>query len=181
MIRKYPEAKVEDFFLKIKPINFFGQMFTKLKNKKFLSLLPENNEIPGWFKDRVTKLEKNHQRFSRYPLELLTCGAAQGVIQKYVTDTHRSAFLEIALYDMRNRINATRIYNKLSIKTEKQWPIDTSAAEARVDDSRLFTYLIDFRKEHYFVRIIAGGKNLNSLKTGKQFAQTISTRIGRSL
>jgi len=181
MISTYPGTKVERFFLKDGPVGFLGQIFIKLQNRKLLSLLPENYEINGWLKENTTKLENNNQQFSRYPLELLTCGAAQGIIQKYIKDGQNSVFLEVALYNMRNSTNAARIYRKLSIRTEKTWDMNADATEARVDDSRLFTYLLDLRKYSYFIRITASGKDLNSLQNAKRFAHTVSSRIEKLL
>ena len=152
-------------------------MLIKLQYGKFLSLMPESNEIDGWLKEKYTKLENNNQHFSRYPLELLTYGAAQGVLQKYAKNDDDEGSLELALYDMRNIENAIKIYRKLSIRTEAKWDINTQAAEARIDDSRLFTYLLDVRKYGYFMRIIVSGKDSGSLQTAKRFAQRISNKI----
>jgi len=180
MIRTYPGNKLERFLLRARFISFFGQIFFKLKSRKLLSLIPESGDINGWSRTKITNFENNHQRFSRYPLELLTYGAAQGVIQKYIKNNQNSIFLELSLYDMRNIVNAIRIYQKLSIRTEMKWEVSTKVAAARIDDSRLFTYLVDFRNYSYFGRIIVNGKDSKSLDTAKRFAQRISSRIEKS-
>jgi hypothetical protein len=180
MIHTYPGNRFEHFLLRGKFVSFFGQMFFMVKSRKLLSLIPESGDIDGWSRTAITNFENNHQQFSRYPLELLSYGGAQGVIQKYIRGDQNSNFVELALYDMRNIANAIRIYKKLSIRTEARWEVGGRAAEARIDDSRLFTYLIDFRKYNYFARIIVNGKDSKSLDTAKRFAKRISSKIERS-
>ena len=177
MIRTYPGTTVENLFLQVWPLNVLGQAFVRFKNRKLLSLIPGSNEIDGWFRENVTMLENNKNRFSRYPLMLLKSGAVTGAVQKFFSQKQKPVALEVALYDMRKPANAKKIYDLLSINTEKKWSLDYNGAESRIDDSRLLAYLLDLRKGRYFIRIIIDDKSPQSLQTAKEFVKTLDSKI----
>ena len=143
-----------------------------------ISLLPADNEISGW-----TTFGAYEEANDYESLYFIIDGGAQVYIdngfisaafQNYVSS---AGFLEVTvkIYDQGNETNAKIVYDKVSTGIAIPW--NGAGKEARIDESALASYIIEFYQKNLFVQVYIQQKTDESLNIAKLFASHISRQI----
>ncbi|MDD5529793.1 MAG: T9SS type A sorting domain-containing protein [bacterium] len=141
-----------------------------------VNLLPENNEIGNWTKSGIMSTAENETQ-----LEALIDGAAplytsngfvKCAFQNYKSSTDS---LEVRIYDQTDSTGAKNVYNNTASGTGTPWTSNHAGTEARINETLLFDYRVDFRQDKFFVSITTHNKTQPDLDTLKLFALNIST------
>ena len=143
-----------------------------------ISLLPADNEISGW-----TTLGAYEEADDYESLYSIIDGGAQvyidngfisGAFQNYVSSV---GLLEVTvrIYDQGNEANAKIVYDKVSTGIGIPW--NGAGKEARIDESALASYIIEFYQKNLFVQVYIQQKTDESLNIIKLFASHISKQI----
>lgn len=148
-----------------------------------IDLLPQDDEISGWVS--VGAYEEANDYDSLYDLidgaavTFIDNGFVSAVFQQYVSSKAgaSSATVWVRIYDQGNRDNARKTYDKVATGIGIPW--DGAGAEARIDESGLASYTIEFWQENFFVQVIIEEKTDSALNIAKLFASHVSDKIGR--
>ncbi len=150
--------------------------------KNAVDLLPKDNEISGWTKS-------GQLRTASTPDELTAIINGEAV--PYINNNFKEAVfqnyqgiiggnnvtLEVRIFDMRDTINARKVYKDVANGQETPWVNNHPGVEARIDESGLFSYAIDFWEDKFFVRTVIQEKSSASLDIAKTFSLNISAAI----
>jgi hypothetical protein len=143
-----------------------------------ISLLPADNEISGW-----TTLGAYEEADDYESLYFIIDGGAQvyidngfmsGAFQHYISSV---GLLEVTvkIYDQGNEANAKIVYDKISTGIGIPW--NGAGKEARIDESALASYIIEFYQKNLFVQVYIQQKTDEALNIAKLFASHISRQI----
>ena len=143
-----------------------------------ISLLPADNEISGW-----TTLGAYEEADDYESLYSIIDGGAQvyidngfisGAFQHYISSV---GLLEVTvrIYDQGNEANAKIVYDKVSTGIGIPW--NGAGKEARIDESALASYIIEFYQKNLFVQVYIQQKTDEALNIAKLFASHISRQI----
>ena len=149
-----------------------------------IDLLPQDNEISGWVRDGAYKLATNYQEL--YDIidgeaqVYVDHGFVEAVFQDYKgTIGQEEVSLEVRIFDMGASSNAKDVYDAVGTGGETPWNDPNHAGEeARIDETQLFSYSIDFWKDRFFSRVTIKKKNDEALSVAKTFCINISDAIG---
>ncbi len=151
-----------------------------------VDLIPSNNEISGWVRDGAMDVAENETQ-----LYALIDGAGQvyvdngfvkSAFQDYTGDVIGNLRnLRLWAFDMGNSTNAQAVYHDSRIETGAETPwTETGHAgtDARIDETLLFDYKIDFWEDRFYVEIIIyDEKTPAGLNIAKLFAINVSAVI----
>jgi len=144
-----------------------------------IALLPTDNEISGW-----TTLGAYEEADDYESLYYIIDGGAQiyidngfisGAFQEYIS-TSGGIQLTVRIYDQGSEANAKIVYDKVSTGIGIPW--NGAGQEARIDESALASYIIEFYQRNLFVQVYIQRKTNEALNIAKLFASHISKRIG---
>jgi hypothetical protein len=87
--------------------------------------------------------------------------------------------LELRIFDMGDTTNAKNVYDDVGVGSETPWnDPDHAGVEARIDETLLFDYKIDFWDDNFYVWVtIYDEKTPAGLNLAKVFAINVSTAI----
>lgn len=83
--------------------------------------------------------------------------------------------LHLRIYDQWSEANAKAVYDIVDFDTSPPW--NGAGEEARIDESGLAVYMVEFRQGDFFVQVIVEEKTDEALDTAKLFASYVSDRI----
>lgn len=173
----------------VKRLLIFGLAFfflfcdKKSAQKDVVDLLPLDNEISGWVRipDTQRIAENATQLYELIDGEgqvHIDNGFVKSAFQKYAGDISGAQIeLELRIFDMGNNTNAKNVYDALETGSETPWTDNSAGVEARIDESPLFAYKIDFWDNKFYVWITIEDKSDAALAIAKLFALNVSTAI----
>ena len=145
-------------------------------------LLPDDDEISGW--KILGAYEEANDYDSLYALInggaeiFIDNGFISSVFQIYqrcVDGVCLGALLNLRIYDQANETNAKTTYDKVSTGISIPWK--GAGTEARIDESGLASYMVEFWQRNFFVQVIIEEKSDDSLNIVKLFASHIASKI----
>jgi len=149
-----------------------------------VDLIPDDNEISGWA--GVGAYEEASDYDSLYALidgaaeVYIDNGFVSAVFQQYASCSTEPACITSAvhlrIYDQGNEANARKIYDKVATGIGIPW--DGAGTEARIDESALASYTIEFWQKNFFIQVVVEEKTDPALNVAKLFASHVSSKIG---
>ncbi|MDD5529794.1 MAG: hypothetical protein PHX21_07165 [bacterium] len=145
-------------------------------SKDVVDIMPTDNEISNWARNGTMSIAENETQ-----LCALIDGAAptytdNGFVKCAFQRYKSSDSLEVRIYDQTDSTGAKNVYHGAS-GTGTPWTTNPAGTEARIDETLLFDYRIDFRQDKFFVSITIYAKTQSALDVAKFFAQNISSAI----
>jgi hypothetical protein len=152
------------------------------RSEKFagvMSLLPGDDEVPGWKRSEKLLRASNEEELYR-----IFNGAAslyiQHGFQSFAGQSYRGPKgleLEVYIFDQKTPQNAEDLYENPFTKPSQMKEIADLGEKARIDMTPLFCYGVDFVLKGFVVRVIIQGKTEDALNSAIAFARLISQRI----
>jgi hypothetical protein len=165
------------FFLGVYPAEAASERNEKLLG--MMSLLPGDNEIPGW-----SRSEKLLDAFNEEGLYKIFNGGASLYIQHgfqiFVGQSYKGpkgVELEIYIFNQGTPQNAEDLYENPFTKPSRSKEITNLGEKARIDMTPLFCYGVDLIQKGFFVRVIIQDRTEEGLNVAISFARAISKRI----
>jgi hypothetical protein len=151
-----------------------------------VDLVPVDNEISGWVRDGDMDVAENETQLydliNGEGVVYVDNGFVKSAFQDYqgeVTGNLRS--IRLRIFDMGDTTNARAVYHDSRIETGTETPwTETGHAgtEARIDETLLFDYRIDFWEDRFYVEIVIyDEKTPQGLNIAKLFALNVSQAI----
>ncbi len=144
-----------------------------------MSLLPADDDIPGWKRSEKLLSASNDEELYR-----IVNGGATLYIQhrfhSFAGQSYRGPKgmeLEVHIFNQSTPRNAHDLYENQFAKPGSSKEIPHLGENARIDTTPLFSYGVDFIQKGFFVRVIIQDKTDEGLKVALSFAQMISKRI----
>jgi hypothetical protein len=145
--------------------------------------LPGDNEISGWIKDGAAETATTTQE-----LWDLIDGEGQVYLDYGFSSCGRQVYdgslsgsdVEIRylyIYDQSSDSNAILAYQDPRSGMGSPWTDDPAGTEARINDTALDSYTIDFYQSKYFVKITILRKTSEALDVIKLFCHNISDKM----
>jgi len=144
---------------------------------------PGDNEISGWVKDGAAESATTTQE-----LWDLIDGEGQVYIDHGFSSCGRQVYdgelqgsaVEIHylyIYDQATDSNAADVYDDPRSGTGSPWTDNPAGTKARINDTGLDSYTIDFYQSKYFVKITITRKTSEALDVIKLFCHNISDKM----
>ncbi len=139
-------------------------------------LLPDDNDISGWV--TLGAYEEANDNDGLY--DIINGGAeifideefVSAVFQMYIGDM---GITRVNIYDQENEINAIAIYERVAVGIGMPW--NGAGTEARIDESGLDSYKVEFWQESFYVEVIIEERTEEALNVAKLFAAYVSGQI----
>jgi hypothetical protein len=150
--------------------------------KDAVDLLPADNEISGWTKSSALQIAENAtQLFDLIDGEgqiYVDDGFVKSAFQKYSGDISGATVeLELRVFDMTDTANANKVYHDVATGTETPWTDQAPGQEARIDESGLFSYRLDFWDDKFYAWVTINDKTAPGLDIAKLFCLNVSQAI----
>lgn len=144
-----------------------------------MSLLPADNEIPGWKLSekllRASNEEELYKVFNGGATLYIQHGFHSFVGQSYKGP--KELDLEVYIFNQGTPQNAEDLYENPFVKPSRIKEIANLGEKARIDMGPLFCYGVEFVQKGFFVRVIIQDKTEEGLNVAISFARSISKRI----
>ena len=151
-----------------------------------VDLIPANNEISGWMKDGNMDVAENetqlYQLIDGAGVVFVDHGFVKSAFQEYtgeVSGNLRS--IRLRIFDQGDTTNARAVYHDGRIETGLETPwaeAGHAGTEARIDNSSLYDYRIDFWQDRFYVEIVIFEEQTpEGLNIAKLFALNVSEAI----
>jgi len=144
-----------------------------------MTLLPADNEIPGW-----KSFDKLLQASSEAELYKILNGAASLYIRHgfraFAGQSYRGpkgTELEVYIFDQGSVQNTLDLFENPFNKPAHGRDLKDVGETARLDESPLFSYGVEFIQKGFFVRVVVQDKSDEGLKAAVSFARSIAQRI----
>ncbi len=85
--------------------------------------------------------------------------------------------MEVHIFDQGSSQNAENIFENPFARPSRSREIKNLGEKARLDESSLFSYGVDFIQKGFFVRVIVQDKSEDGLNAATSFARSIANRI----
>jgi len=145
-----------------------------------IALLPADEEISGWYAlgvyDEAEDYESLYYIIDGGAQVFIDNGFITGVFQMYTGSAGFGSEVTIRIYDQGNEKNAKTVYDKIATGIGIPW--NGAGTDARIDESALASYTIEFWQKNFFVQVIIQQKTDATLNIAKIFASHISKKIG---
>jgi len=144
-----------------------------------MSLLPMDDDIRGWKRSEKLLKASNDQELYR----IFNGGAGLYTkygFQWYVGQSYKGlkgVELEAYIFNQGTPQNAQDLYEDPFTKPSRSKEITNIGEKARIDESTLFYYGVEFIQKQFYVRIIIQDKTEEGLNVAISFARFISKRI----
>ena len=144
--------------------------------------MPLDGEISGWNRSSATKIAENEtQLFDLIDGEgqvYIDNGFVKCAFQNYNGDiSGTTTTLELRVYDMGDTTNAKNLYTVIATGSEVPWTDNNAGIEARIDESLLFDYKIDFWQGKFYIWLDIQNKTDPGLDITKLFALNVSGAV----
>ncbi|MFC1713986.1 DUF6599 family protein [Candidatus Poribacteria bacterium] len=141
-----------------------------------VDLLPDDNDISGWVTlgayDEANDNDGLYDIINGGAEIFIDEGFVSAVFQIYRGDM---GIVHLNIYDQESEINALATYERVSIGIGMPW--NGAGAEARIDESGLDSYKVEFWQENFYVEIIIEERTEEALNVAKLFASYVSGQI----
>ena len=141
-----------------------------------VNLLPGDNDISGWIRENAYDEANDYK--SLYALidgageVFIENGFVSAAFQQYASGALK---VHLRIYNQGSEANARKTYDKLFIGVGIPW--DGAGTEARIDETGLASYMVEFWQRNFFVQIIIEEKTNEALNIVKLFASHVSSQI----
>ena len=145
-------------------------------------MLPGDEDISGWVS--IGAYEEANDDQGLYDIingeaEVFTdAGFVSAAFQVYENSTgavSSLALVHLSIYDQGSMENAIMVYDRLISGAAISW--DGAGTEARIDESALAAYKIEFWEDNFYVEVIIEDKTDEALDIAKLFAFYVSSQI----
>lgn len=150
-----------------------------------IDLIPRDDEISGWA--RLGTYDEANDYDSLYAIIdggaqiFIDNGFVSAVFQQYNCVSTGSecptALVSLRIYDQGNEENAQKVYDRVATGIGTPW--NGAGAEARIDESAIASYTIEFWLKNFYVQVIIDEKSDEALNIAKLFASHVSEKILR--
>lgn len=150
-----------------------------------VDLIPRDDEISGWA--RLGTYDEANDYDSLYAIIdggaqiFIDNGFVSAVFQQYNCVSSGSecsnALVSLRIYDQGSDENAQKVYDRVATGIGTPW--NGAGAEARIDESALASYTIEFWLKNFYVQVIIDDKSDEALNIAKLFASHVSGKIKR--
>jgi hypothetical protein len=142
-------------------------------------LLPADDEIRGWKLSEklleASKEEEFYRLFNGGAVLYIKHGVRSFVGQSYKGPNEKD--LEVYIFDQGSPQNAKNLYEDPFNKSSREKEISDLGEKARLDESALFCYGIDYIQKGFLVRVIIQDRTEEGVNVAISFARAISKRI----
>ena len=144
-----------------------------------MSLLPADDEIPGWKRSEKLLRASNEEELYR----IFNGGASlyiQHGFHSFVGQSYKGpkrTELEVHIFDQGTPQTAEDLYANPYTKPSRMKEITDLGEKARIDMTPLFAYGVDLIQKGFFVRVIIQDKTEEGMKAALSFARSISKKI----
>ena len=155
--------------VKGRPENLLGAM----------TFLPADDEVPGWNRSekvlRALNEEELYRVFNGGASLYIQHGFHSFVGQSYKGPKGKE--LEVYIFDQGTPQNAGDLFEDPFTKPSRVKDMANLGEKARIDESALFCYGIDYIQKGFLVRVIIQDRTEEGLNVAISFARAISKRI----
>lgn len=145
-------------------------------------LLPDDYDISAWRKlniyDEANDFDGLHDFIGSEAGMFVDEGFASAVFQWYeecINDVCSLVKIHLSVYDQGDSENAMAVYERVDKGVSVPW--DGAGTEARIDESKLEEYVVEFWQRNFFIQVGIEEKSDKSLNVAKLFASHISSGI----
>lgn len=150
--------------------------------KDVIELVPTDNEISGWVRSGAMRTAENADGL--YALidgegqPYIDNGFVRCAFQSFTGTLGGAAVeLELRVFDMGDSTNARAVYGVVGTGTETPWTDNPPGDQARVDESLLFAWRVDFRFREFYVSVSILDKSQAALDIAKLFCLNVAQAI----
>ena len=147
-----------------------------------VDLLVDDDDISGW--RSIGSYDEANDFDGLY--DLIDGGAEQYIDEGFVSaafqiyescvgEVCRLAKVTLRIYDQGESENARAVYEKVSTGIGIPW--GGAGTEARIDESGLASYTVEFWEQNFFVQVVIDDKSDDALNIVKLFASQVSSEI----
>jgi hypothetical protein len=153
-----------------------------VKPRDCVDLVPTGNEISGWSRSgNMAVCENQTQLFDLIDGEAQTYvdnGFVKSAFQDFGgTVSGNPVTLKLRVFDMGDTAHARGVFVAAATGSETPWTGDNPGAEARIDESLLFDYRIDYRSSKFYVSVDIADKSDAGLSIARLFSFNIDGAI----
>ncbi len=150
-----------------------------------VDLIPRDDEISGWTRlgtyDEADDYDSLYAVIDGGAQIFIDNGFVSAVFQQYnctsVGSECSTALVSLRIYDQGNEENAQKVYDRVATGIGTPWT--GAGVEARIDESAIASYTIEFWIKNFFVQVIIDEKSDEALNTAKLFASHVSGKVRR--
>ena len=149
------------------------------KSGGVISLLPGDDEVPGWKRSEKLLRASNEEELYRIINGEASLYIQHG-FQSFVGQSYKGLKgleLEVYIFDQKTPQNAEDLYENPFTKPSRRKEIADLGEKARIDMTPLFAYGVDFVLKGFVVRVFIQEKTEDALNSAMAFARLISQRI----
>ncbi len=142
-------------------------------------LLPKSGDIGDWVTSGSLRSASNYNELYEYIDGAATIYIDYG-FEDFAGGDYKNPsdlLLKIDIYDQGSEDNARDLYHDSLMEPSPSRSLSGVGVEARVDESALFTYSVEFWKGRFFVRITVYEKSNDALTAATVFARNVADRI----
>ncbi len=150
--------------------------------KDVVDLVPTDNEISGWARSGTMSVAENAAQL--YDLidgegeDYINNGFVKCAFQTFSGTVGGNAVeLELRVFDMGDSTNARAVYGVVGTGSETPWADNPPGAQARIDESLLFAWRVDFRAGEFYVSASILDKTQAALDIAKLFCLNVAQAI----
>ena len=142
-------------------------------------LLPRDDDIQGWKRSGGMQMASSSDELYRYIDGAATLYVDHG-FEAYAGQQYtgpEGLEVEVVIYDQGTPEQARALYQDPLMEPSTSRVLDGPGEEARIDESGLFVYGVEFMQDRFFVRVTIQDKSDDALNTAMLFALHIAQNI----
>jgi hypothetical protein len=140
-------------------------------------LLPADEEISGWVNfgsyEEANNFDSLYEIIGGVAQVYIDNGFVSGVFQQYISSAGGNT-VTLRIYDQGNDANASITFDKVGVGI----PLNDVGREARINETTLASYTIEFWQRNFFIQVVIDQKTDEALNTAELFASYLSRNIG---
>ena len=145
-------------------------------------LLPDDDAISGWESvgvyDEANDYDELYDLINGGAEVFIDNGFVSAAFQIYINcvgGACADAAVHVRIYDQESEANAAAVYDRVATGIGMPW--HEAGMEARIDESGLAVYTVEFWQRNMFVQVVIEEKTDEALNIAKLFASHISREI----
>jgi len=145
-------------------------------------LLPGDYDISAWRRANIYSEANDYDSLNEIvgskAEEIMDEGFVSAVFQTYeecIDDACSLVRIHLNVYDQGSNESARAVYERVSTGIDIPW--DGAGTEARIDESDLHSYTVEFWQQNFFIQVSIEEKTDESLNVVKLFASHVSSEI----
>jgi hypothetical protein len=162
--------------------NVLTRQFTVGAPKDVVDLIPADNEISGWNRNGSMRIAENETQLydliNGEAVLYLDNGFEKTAFQDFLGQlSGNDVDLELRVFDQGDAAGAAGVYAATASGAETPWTENSPGTAARIDESLLFSYKVEFHYQEFFVWITIMEKSDAALNVAKLFALNVAGAI----